>query len=521
MDRRHYHGGPGACPACVGGTLVCGPGSGGWRYDPAGRTTSCASPNHPHQPQTSKVGDLLDRGDQELPLLYWLERLQGQAAAAGGALHVLNGNHESMNVCGAVPLRHARRHAQVGAGSEAGTRLAGEPAPVPCASAAGHPPAHTPASGRPLLPARSFKDWLHGRTVEAALKAKCGCEASAAGLRRLLHLHAHPHHTHPERPEAAARTAALEPGGEVTRRFPGAQPSGAASGQYRVCPWRCAAPPRGLWAGPHQSGDTGGLRFGWGRGRRGCGGTRGASALGKPRCRAGAGAAAPHARPCRPAQEWIAVGGGSDAKPKFLSGRSAVVWSRHYSAAAGDRCDCGQLAEVLGRLPGAARMVVGPHHPGGRHHLGLPRPLCCASTSACRAAAATAAPRCGAQRAVRCRCGEAHLATLPLPAHSKPCWDPSAPPSLCQLRCWRFWMTPPCGVLSEVQQENLAPVQQAPEKPQGTQAGRGAGCGRSSRGLWRACRRQMLRGRQRCCTTARPAVSRCLGRELVAALPVN
>jgi hypothetical protein len=35
-----------------------------------------------------------------LKLLYMLERLQRQAAAAGGALWVLNGNHETMNVGG-------------------------------------------------------------------------------------------------------------------------------------------------------------------------------------------------------------------------------------------------------------------------------------------------------------------------------------------------------------------------------------------------------------------------------------
>lgn len=40
-----------------------------------------------------QVGDILDRGDQEVKLLYMLERLQHQAAAAGGALWVLNGNH--------------------------------------------------------------------------------------------------------------------------------------------------------------------------------------------------------------------------------------------------------------------------------------------------------------------------------------------------------------------------------------------------------------------------------------------
>lgn len=48
----------------------------------------------------AQVGDILDRGDQELKLLYLLERLQRQAAAAGGALWVLNGNHETMNVGG-------------------------------------------------------------------------------------------------------------------------------------------------------------------------------------------------------------------------------------------------------------------------------------------------------------------------------------------------------------------------------------------------------------------------------------
>ena len=45
-----------------------------------------------------QVGDILDRGDQEIEIFYFLERLQREAAAVGGALHVLNGNHETMNV---------------------------------------------------------------------------------------------------------------------------------------------------------------------------------------------------------------------------------------------------------------------------------------------------------------------------------------------------------------------------------------------------------------------------------------
>ncbi len=47
-----------------------------------------------------QVGDQLDRGDNEVQILYFLERLQKEAAAAGGALHILNGNHETMNVGG-------------------------------------------------------------------------------------------------------------------------------------------------------------------------------------------------------------------------------------------------------------------------------------------------------------------------------------------------------------------------------------------------------------------------------------
>lgn len=38
-----------------------------------------------------QVGDVLDRGDEELRILYFLERLQAEAKAAGGQLYVLNG----------------------------------------------------------------------------------------------------------------------------------------------------------------------------------------------------------------------------------------------------------------------------------------------------------------------------------------------------------------------------------------------------------------------------------------------
>ena len=44
-----------------------------------------------------QTGDILDRGDEEEAIFRLFEDLQEQAAAAGGAVHVLNGNHELMN----------------------------------------------------------------------------------------------------------------------------------------------------------------------------------------------------------------------------------------------------------------------------------------------------------------------------------------------------------------------------------------------------------------------------------------
>jgi hypothetical protein len=51
-----------------------------------------------------QTGDQLDRGDQEQEILDLFTRLASEAAEAGGAFHVLNGNHELMNV--ALDLRY-------------------------------------------------------------------------------------------------------------------------------------------------------------------------------------------------------------------------------------------------------------------------------------------------------------------------------------------------------------------------------------------------------------------------------
>jgi hypothetical protein len=44
-----------------------------------------------------QTGDQLDRGDQDREVLDVIEKLEAEAEAAGGALYVLNGNHELMN----------------------------------------------------------------------------------------------------------------------------------------------------------------------------------------------------------------------------------------------------------------------------------------------------------------------------------------------------------------------------------------------------------------------------------------
>ena len=47
-----------------------------------------------------QVGDQLDRGENELEILHWLERLKIEAREAGGDVKVINGNHEIMAISG-------------------------------------------------------------------------------------------------------------------------------------------------------------------------------------------------------------------------------------------------------------------------------------------------------------------------------------------------------------------------------------------------------------------------------------
>eukprot|EP00959_Pyramimonas_sp_CCMP1952_P450768 9437610-Pyramimonas_sp.AAC.1 len=47
-----------------------------------------------------QTGDVLDRGDDEISILLLLQKLRTEANEAGGAVHLLNGNHELLNIAG-------------------------------------------------------------------------------------------------------------------------------------------------------------------------------------------------------------------------------------------------------------------------------------------------------------------------------------------------------------------------------------------------------------------------------------
>ena len=72
------------------------------------------------------LGDLLDRGTGSRRIMDLLMRLQGEATAAGGRLHVLLGNHEAMNLLGDLRYVDPARVRRV-SGSGVGHRAPGSP----------------------------------------------------------------------------------------------------------------------------------------------------------------------------------------------------------------------------------------------------------------------------------------------------------------------------------------------------------------------------------------------------------
>ncbi|KAG0627273.1 hypothetical protein M758_2G188000 [Ceratodon purpureus] len=115
-----------------------------------------------------QVGDLFDRGGDEIKILYLLEKLRGEAQKAGGDVHVMNGNHEIMNIEG--DFRYATR-----AGLE------------------------------------EFRGWAHWFSLGNILKSKC------AGLGQQTDIFHGIPDSYP--PGLRARMAAMRPGGPLASRF--------------------------------------------------------------------------------------------------------------------------------------------------------------------------------------------------------------------------------------------------------------------------------------------------------------
>eukprot|EP00878_Enallax_costatus_P033380 GHUV01036806.1.p1 GENE.GHUV01036806.1~~GHUV01036806.1.p1 ORF type:complete len:197 (+),score=61.27 GHUV01036806.1:608-1198(+) len=113
-----------------------------------------------------------------------LERLQRQAAAAGGALYVLNGNHETMNVAG--NYRYATAGADLEMAAWKRWRQLGQRLKDSCSSC----PQDTASAAAASIDAASAAD-----TAAAS--------SSGRGARQFNPL----------------REAALRPGGPITRRF--------------------------------------------------------------------------------------------------------------------------------------------------------------------------------------------------------------------------------------------------------------------------------------------------------------
>ncbi|KAL8496748.1 hypothetical protein ACS0TY_020428 [Phlomoides rotata] len=125
-----------------------------------------------------QVGDIFDRGGDEIKLLYFFEKLKREAAKAGGTVITMNGNHEIMNVEG--DFRYATRHGL-----------------------------------------KEFEDWANWQRVGNALKKKCDGIDEKAVLRNLFD--GVPDEIPRIPPEfqdgARARIAALQPNGLIATRF--------------------------------------------------------------------------------------------------------------------------------------------------------------------------------------------------------------------------------------------------------------------------------------------------------------
>ena len=281
-----------------------------------------------------QVGDQLDRGPDEVPLYYFLARMAQEAKEAGGALHIMSGNHETMNVRG--QFRYA-----------------------------------TPAGSA------GFYAWREMQRLGTRLREGCGIEAGSCAVGEAWSTLARTAVAagavkSPEDVAGVARWGALHPGAVFTKRFIAENPvvlqigstvfvhGGllpkhlVAHGGGDVAPTRINhettqwmkenvdvldASRQSSSAGVTSSSNRSWWQWATGTSRRSIS-SKGSSSS--------SSSSSSKPRPLGPAN-----------MPTVLQGGNAVVWARQYSENQREKVRCEVLREALGQIPGAQRMVVG------------------------------------------------------------------------------------------------------------------------------------------------------------------
>lgn len=138
------------------------------------------------------LGDLLDRGADSRRVLELLMRLEPEAAAAGGKVHVVLGNHEVMNISGDLRYVSAGEYGSYAGADDDALRdaawqrvLAGDPAASRGEFDAAYPPGYF-AHRQAFSPAGRYGAWLLGKpfliVINDTAFAHGGLPAMVAGL---------------------------------------------------------------------------------------------------------------------------------------------------------------------------------------------------------------------------------------------------------------------------------------------------------------------------------------------------
>ncbi|KAF5832188.1 Metallo-dependent phosphatase-like protein [Dunaliella salina] len=261
-----------------------------------------------------QVGDILDRGDNEIHICYFLERLQAQALKAGGKLYVLNGNHETMNIMGNT--RYSSPGASVEVARWQQWQKFAEDLKSKCracsSSSNSSKSRSSSSSDQETSTSERGGGGLDGRSFPANPPPALLAQQGSPGSQHFL------------------RVWAFQPGSVLTRRFFANHPTVLQVGST-VFVHGGALPQHVSHGFEPINRET----------RRWM---LGEQALSNGVAASLAGAAG---------------GKGSGEAPSFLRGASAIVWARDYSAEQEAHCECEKLKQVLESLPGASRMVMG------------------------------------------------------------------------------------------------------------------------------------------------------------------